>query len=138
MENQKIRTLDDQGRAVLPRKLTSQVGWEAGQRLTAIVNFRHKTIELFSNENGNLQMDELGVLTLPKGFTATLGWGYRDKLLVEVNVSEGSMLLELDTKYVPKCVFCGKEEEALSINGMSICEEDMLAIASHAYPNKLR
>jgi len=138
MNDQKSRVLDDMGRIVLPRKLTSQLGWQPGTRLTAIVNLRNKTIELFSKADGGLQMDEFGILALPQGFRKAFGWGYRDKLGVTVNTEEGTISLALDTKFVPKCVFCGKQEEAISINDISVCRKHMITIAKWSALDKLR
>jgi len=138
MKNQVIRTLDDQGRIVLPRALTSQVGWAAGSSLTTFVNLRNKTVELFVQEDGAMQIDELGRVTIPKGLRDALGWAASSKLAVEMNVFEGSILLELEVKLAPKCVFCGKQEEAMSINNVSMCNQHMRTIASWAKLDKLR
>ena len=138
MKNQVIRTLDPQGRIVLPRALTSQVGWAAGSNLTTFVNLRNKTVELFIQEGGAMQIDELGRVTIPNGLRDALGWAASSKLAVEINAFEGSILLELEEKLAPKCVFCGKEEEAITINDVSICRQHMLTIASWAKLDKLR
>jgi len=137
MENQKIRALCPRGRVVLPRKLISEIGWEPGQRLTAMVNLRHKTVEFFSKEDGGLQIGELGILTIPKGFRDALDWEYRDRLAVTVDATEGTVLLALHKKFVPKCVFCGKPEDAMTINGMNICNEHVAIIRNSSH-NKFR
>jgi len=98
MENQVIRMLDDLGRIVLPSAQRNQIGWAAGSRLTAIVNLRNKTVEFLAQQDGAIQIDELGRVVIPNGIRDAFNWAVKDKLLVELNEFEGSILLEFEEK----------------------------------------
>jgi len=77
-------------------------------------------------------LDELGRVVLPIEIRKKLGWDIRDSLSIAVDEQDGKVMLTLGGKWNgPKCVFCGKAEAAITINGKDACRDCVDKILSN-------
>jgi len=90
--------MDEQGRILIPGKLRSQIGWETGASLSAVVDEESKTLLLTKSEG--LVIDEIGCVAVGKAMREQLEFGVGDKIALNLDVEGKKIKLTLSEKYV--------------------------------------
>ena len=126
--NSWIVRIDDAGRVLIPEKFYTQLGIQKGDRLTALVHLTNKFAELFANNNGNILIDDNNRVLLSPNVAGQLGWGHYDKVAVTLDREHKLIRLTLEDKYVPRCVFCGSDDVAMTVQGCDICKHHLQEI----------
>ena len=95
MKNQKITTIDDLGRILLPASLYTQLEWKKECKITARISETNKALELLAEDRGQLQLDPLNRIALDKGTCQALGWSRGNKITVTPDTGNGILKLTL-------------------------------------------
>jgi transcriptional pleiotropic regulator of transition state genes len=72
---------------------------------------------------GTRTIDELGRVVLPVELRKKLGWNEKDEISVYHEKGSDSVTLKRTRIYETRCVFCGKPEKSITINGSDVCPE---------------
>jgi len=122
LSNLWVVRIDDAGRVLIPEMFCRQLGLQKGSRLTALVHITNKFAELFVKEDGSMCIDDSNRVLLSPNIVRVLGWDNYDKIAVTMDKKHNLLRLTLEDKYVPRCVFCGSNDTAVTVQGSDICK----------------
>ena len=123
--NKHIVQIGDMGRTLIPDRFCRQLNIKDGDKFTPLVHITKKFMELFVKEDGNIRLDGYSRILIPQYLLSHLEWGMRDKLSVTLDPKVKMIRLTLEDKYVPKCVFCGSNDIALTLQERDICRKHL-------------
>jgi len=126
--NTHIVQIGDMGRTLVPDRFCRQLGIKDGDKFTPLVHISKKYLELFVKDDGNIRLDGYSRILLPQYLLSHLEWGMRDKLSVTLDPKVKMIRFTLEDKYVPKCVFCGSSDIALTLQERDICRKHLLEV----------
>jgi len=87
--------IDECNRVSIPYAMRGPINWEIGDKLTALVDQKTKTITLFKNKEGDLEIDSFSRITLSEACIRELGWSRSDELALSLDEKNKTITLSL-------------------------------------------
>ena len=100
----------------LPRRHIRKLSWSTEDRLEFYIDEEKKLIKLVRSNEGKTKMEKGRYISLPDNFCQALGWGKKDKLRVDVNAEEESIIFTMHKKLKLKCKDCRTSEGVKLVN----------------------